>query len=64
MLKSIPLKLKQRDLAKKLDTHPVYLNAILRGRARPSPDLALRISELTGIPVMYLLFRKFTKGGR
>jgi plasmid maintenance system antidote protein VapI len=64
MLKSIPLKLKQRDLAKKLDTHPVYLNAILRGRARPSPDLALRISELTGIPVMDLLFRKFTKGGR
>jgi plasmid maintenance system antidote protein VapI len=64
MLKPIPLKLKQRDLAKKLDTHPVYLNAILRGRARPSPDLALRISELTGIPVMDLLFRKFTKGGR
>jgi plasmid maintenance system antidote protein VapI len=64
MLKPITLKLKQRDLAKKLDTHPVYLNAILRGRARPSPDLALRISELTGIPVMDLLFRKFTKGGR
>jgi len=64
MLKTIPLKLKQRDLAKELDTHPVYLNAILRGRARPSPDLALRISKLTGIPVMDLLFRKFTKGGR
>lgn len=41
------LNMKQCALAKILDMHPVYLNAILRGRARPSPDLALRIEEAT-----------------
>jgi plasmid maintenance system antidote protein VapI len=64
MIKRITLKQKQRDIAKKLETHPVYLNAVLRGRARPSPDLALRISKLTGIPVMFLLYREITKRGR
>lgn len=37
----------QRRLAKELDIHHVYLNAILRGRARPSPDLALLIDIAT-----------------
>ena len=64
MIKHVTLKPKQRDIAKQLKTHPVYLNAVLRGRARASPDLALRISKLTGIPVMYLLYRKITKRGR
>ena len=40
--------LNQRDLARALNIHPVYLNAILRGRARPSPDLALRIQVASG----------------
>lgn len=38
----------QKRLALAIGTHPVYLNAILRGRRRPSPDLALRIEEATG----------------
>ena len=64
MIKRKTLKPRQRDIAKNLSTHPVYLNAVLRGRARPSPDLALRISKLTGIPVMFLLYREITKRGR
>jgi transcriptional regulator with XRE-family HTH domain len=64
MIKRVSLKQKQRDIAKKLKTHPVYLNAVLRGRARPSPDLAKRISKLTGIPVMFLLYREIKKKGR
>lgn len=49
---------KQRELAKTLKMNPVYLNAVLRGRSRPSPDLALRIQEATGgaITVMELLY--------
>jgi DNA-binding transcriptional regulator YdaS (Cro superfamily) len=52
------LKMKQCELAIKLQTHPVYLNAILRGRATPSPKMALRIEEATGgdITRMELLY--------
>lgn len=38
----------QRDIAKKVGSHPVYINAILRGRRHPSPKLALAIEEATG----------------
>lgn len=64
---------KQIDIAGTVGTHPVYLNAVLRGRSRPSPDLALRIQEATGgaYTVMELLFQKRkppkkrkTNGGR
>jgi len=47
-----------KQLAIKCNCHPVHMSDILRGRRRPSPDLALRISEATGgaVTVMELLF--------
>ena len=41
-------KMKQKDLAKLLNVHPVWLNAVLRGRETPSPALALAIEKATG----------------
>ena len=37
----------QRNLAKTVGVHYIHLNAVLRGRVRPSPSLALRIEEAT-----------------
>jgi plasmid maintenance system antidote protein VapI len=54
----------RKNFAIQLGTTKNYINLLVCRARRPSPDLALRISELTGIPVMDLLFRKFTKGGR
>ena len=58
-------KLKQTEIAERVGTHKVYINAILRGRRRPSPDMALRIVEATGgeITVMELLFPGNQKKG-
>lgn len=66
MIKTNALKLKQRDLAKRVRTHPVYLNAVLRGRARPSPDLALRIEQESdgAYTRMWLLYRDKTNGSQ
>ena len=56
----------QRELAKKLKMNPVYLNAILRGRRRPSPDLALRIEQKSdgAYTRMWLLYREQTNGSQ
>ena len=40
----------QRSLAKILNVSPQHLNAVLRGRVRPSLKLALEIERLTGKP--------------
>jgi plasmid maintenance system antidote protein VapI len=58
MKKHTPQKIKQKKLAELIGIHHVYLNAILRGRSRPSPDLALKIEQFTGISRMKLLYPK------
>jgi len=40
----------QRSLAKILNISPQHLNAVLRGRVRPSLRLALEIERLTSTP--------------
>ena len=47
---------KPAQLAKELDVEPSTITRILRGERRPSPDLAKRISDVTGIPVVDLLY--------
>jgi transcriptional regulator with XRE-family HTH domain len=42
---------KQKELAQELGITPQHLNAVLRGRVRPSLKLALRIERATGTPV-------------
>ena len=41
-------KMKQKDLARLVNVHPVWLNAVLRGRGKPSPALALAIERESG----------------
>lgn len=50
--------LKQKHLAKVVKMHHVYLNAIVCGRAKPSPKAALRIEQATGgaVTLRELLF--------
>lgn len=66
MQKNRPLKMKQVDLAKRLKVTAIHLNAVLRGRVRPSPQLALRIEEATGGAVsrMDLLYPEQKTGGQ
>lgn len=47
-----------KKLADRIGIHHVYMNALVNNRRRPSPRLALRISEATGgaVSVMELLF--------
>jgi len=47
-----------KAMAEQLGIHHVYMNALVNNRRRPSPRLALRISEATGgaVSVMELLF--------
>ena len=40
----------QRELARQLGITPQHLNAVLRGRCRPSLRLAVQIERLTGMP--------------
>jgi transcriptional regulator with XRE-family HTH domain len=40
----------QRELARRLNVTPQHLNAVLRGRCRPSLRLAVRIERLAGVP--------------
>lgn len=44
------------QLARELDVETSTITRILKGERRPSRDLALRISELTGVPVIDLLY--------
>jgi plasmid maintenance system antidote protein VapI len=41
--------MKQKELAKALGVKPQYVNALMNGRRRPSPDLAERLELITGI---------------
>lgn len=59
----------QLEFAREIGIHHVYLNSIIKGRRRPSPDLALRIEEATGGAVtrMELLYpeeKEQNKGGQ
>lgn len=49
------LKLKERELAEKLGISISYLNMLKNGQRRPSPELALKIENITGIPLRKLL---------
>lgn len=40
----------QREIAKKIRVSPQHLNAVLRGRVKPSLRLALKIEQVMGIP--------------
>jgi len=48
-------KLSQRALARQLSISPSYLNALVAGTRRPSPELAAEIERITGIPFRVLL---------
>lgn len=37
--------IKQKELAKKLGINHIHLNAVIRGRVKPSIDLAFKIEE-------------------
>lgn len=41
------MNMNQRELARRLGVNHVHLNAVLRGRKRPSPILARRIERET-----------------
>lgn len=41
----------QRECAKELRITHQHLNAVIRGRIRPSLKLALRIEDLMGVPI-------------
>ncbi len=49
-------KVEIRDLAEKAKVTEAYISAIRHGHRRPSPDVAKRISDACGIPVLDLLF--------
>ncbi|MBP7233263.1 MAG: helix-turn-helix transcriptional regulator [Syntrophaceae bacterium] len=42
-------------MAKMIGVTPEHLNAVIRGRTRPSLNLALRIAHETGVPVIEIL---------
>lgn len=44
------LDLTQRDAARELRVTPKHVNAMLQGRALPSPGLCRRLETLTGVP--------------
>lgn len=47
---------KAAQFASELGVEPSTITRIVRGERRPSPDLAKRISDATGIPVTDLLY--------
>lgn len=57
------LKKKKRtasDLAATLDVEPSTITRIVKLERRPSPELAKRISDETGVPIMKLLYPQNT----
>ena len=46
----------QREIAKKIGITDIYLVRLLSFKQTPSPKLAKRISDLTGIPILDLLY--------
>jgi transcriptional regulator with XRE-family HTH domain len=53
----------QRELAKRLRVTPQHLNAVLRGRCRPSVRLAVEIERLAGVPKERLIPELAEKSG-
>lgn len=47
---------KPSQLARELDVEPSTITRILKGERRPSPELAQKISNATGISVTELIF--------
>lgn len=47
---------KPAQLAQELGVEPSTITRISKGERRPSPDLAKRISEATGVDVVDLLY--------
>lgn len=48
--------IKQGFMARKLGIDQSYMSQIVNGKRRPSPDLAKKISDHTGVPLEALLF--------
>jgi transcriptional regulator with XRE-family HTH domain len=51
-------KINQHDFAFLLGVSESIISYYLNGKRRPGRDMALRISQLTGIPVLELLYPK------
>ncbi|MHB1702863.1 MAG: helix-turn-helix transcriptional regulator [bacterium] len=49
-------KITQKKLAKKLNISENWVSFIISYKETPSPKLAKRISDLTGIPILTLLY--------
>lgn len=47
---------KPTHLAQELGVEPSTITRILKGKRRPSPDLAKKISDATGVPITELLY--------
>jgi len=45
----------QRRLAMQVGVSPPHMNALVKGKRRPSPQLAAKIEAITGIPLRTLL---------
>jgi len=45
----------QRQLAANVGISPPHMNALIKGKRRPSPKLAARLEKITGIPLRTLL---------
>lgn len=45
----------EKDLAERLGVSIAYVNMLKRGERRPSPELAVKIESITGIPFRKLL---------
>jgi len=51
-------RLTQAGLARKLRVSTALVSYYLNGKRKPGTKVALRISELTGVPVLELLYTK------
>jgi len=62
-----PPRVTQRDLARRAELNQSAISMILRGKRLPSGPMAMRLSQLTGVPVAAFFARKRpkqTKNGR
>jgi transcriptional regulator with XRE-family HTH domain len=50
--------LNSKQLANRLGISESYMSMLRQGRRRPSPDLAQKIENVTGIPFKKLLLKK------
>ena len=49
-------KISQKNLAKELNKSENWISFIISCKKKPSPKLAKKISQLTGIPILQLLY--------